>query len=161
METPTDNFDRLVRAQAIVFTAMAIAPFVFMVIATVIGPIAPPPKNGSQSAFEILRFVMWGYALFTVAAMFAIHRQQTAAIVSEPEFEAKHARLRGRTVVLTALAEGAALMAGVVTLLEGKPLLALPGFLPLLGWIVIGFPSRNRVLAELTGAPDNLNRQYR
>lgn len=104
---------------------------------------------------------MWGYALFTAVAMLAIHRKQTAAMATERDVEAKLARLRGRTIVLTALAESAALLAGIVTLLEGKPLLALPGFLPLLGWIALGFPSRNRVLAELTDATDNLNRQYR
>ncbi len=104
---------------------------------------------------------MWGFSLLVVLPMFMVYRQQSAAIAAETDFNRKIVMLRGRTIVVTAMAEGAAIMAGVVTLLEGKPLLALPGFLPLIAWMVVGFPTRARVLDELQGDKSSLNRQYR
>lgn len=159
-EVPAD-FDQNHRGLVIVTSALNAGPWIFMAVASLVGPVQPPPADGSQSPFEILRYVMWGFSLLVVLPMFMVYRQQSAAIAAETDFNRKLGMLRGRTIVVTAMAEGAAIMAGVVTLLEGKPLLALPGFLPLIAWMVVGFPTRARVLDELQGDTSSLNRQYR
>lgn len=155
------DLDQNLRGMTVVFLAMSVAPVLLMAVASFLGPLTPPPADGSQSPFEILRLVMWAFSVAILAPMFVVHRQHSAAIAAEPDVQLKLARLRGRTVVVTALAEGAAILAGVVTMMEGKPLLALPGFLPLLVWTMVGFPTRERVVAELAGPANNLNRQYR
>ncbi len=155
------DLDQNLRGMTVVFLAMSVAPVLLMAVASFLGPLTPPPADGSQSPFEILRLVMWAFSVAILAPMFAVHRQHSAAIAAEPDVQLKLARLRGRTVVVTALAEGAAILAGVVTMMEGRPLLALPGFLPLLVWTMVGFPTRERVVAELAGPANNLNRQYR
>ncbi|CAG0994633.1 hypothetical protein PLCT2_02675 [Planctomycetaceae bacterium] len=159
-EIPAD-FDQNHRGLVTVTSALIAGPWIFMAVASVIGPVQPPPANGSQSPFEIVRFVMWGFSLLIVLPMVVIYRQQSAALAAETEFGAKLTLLRGRTIVITAMAEGAALLAGVVTMLDGNPLLALPGFLPLIAWMVVGFPTRARVLDELLDNKSSLNRQYR
>lgn len=155
------DLDQNLHGMTVVFLAMSVAPVLLMAVASFLGPLTPPPADGSQSPYQILRWVMWAFSLGVLAAMFAVHRQHSAAIAAESDLQLKLARLRARTVVVTALAEGAAILAGVVTMLEGKPLMALPGFLPLLVWIGVGFPTRERVVAELTGSANNLNSQYR
>lgn len=135
------------RGLTVVVAALAAGPLLFGAVAIWLGPVGELDPQLAQT----LTWVSWALAASQLMTMAVLFPSMSRRIQAAPDVATKLGQFRARSIVLMAMGEGAALFAGVLILLTGETLAALPGFAALPIALLLAFPSRGRMSREVLG----------
>ncbi|MCA8936937.1 MAG: hypothetical protein KDB68_12125 [Planctomycetes bacterium] len=134
----------------------AFGVFAFAGVAIALGPLDPSgPEN-----MAVLRWVVLGFPLLELPAIALLWAQFSRRIADADDWQSRLVALRGRTIVIAALLEAPALLAGVVILLTGFSWQALPA----LGMFLIGLglllPLKGRIVKAIGREDGGMHDEY-
>ena len=137
------------RTLSILLAAFAFGVLSFAVAGVAVGPVDP---QGAEN-LAVIRWVALGLPLMELPMIALLWNQFGRRIEESEGWEARSAALRGRTIVIAAMFEGPALIAGVSFLLTGFNWQGLPALALFLAGIAMLFPTRGRIIKAI-GLPD-------
>jgi len=142
-----------IRGLAILLFAFANAVVLFCAVALVVGPVG-------QGDLEVLRWIAFGMPLLAVPAILQVWMLTGRRLQSAQGWPARLAALRSRTIVVAAMFEAPALLAGVSILLTGFSWHALVGPVLFLAAVAALMPTRSRITRAIGLADGTMPDKY-
>lgn len=146
------DYDAALRQTVLTLTVLLFAlvsgAIAFMGVAVAIGPLSPDAEG-----LDTLRWVVLGLPLIELGAVAQIYSLLGKRIREGEGWQARLNALRSRTIVVAAMLEAPALLAGIVTLLIGFSWHVVPALVVFVAGLALIAPAPRRV-AQLVGRED-------
>jgi hypothetical protein len=137
----------------ILLLAMAVAVAAFAGVALFVGPVA----QGDKQELEVLRWVAALFPLIELPLAAQVWMLTGRRMQDSGDWRQRLGLMRSRTIVVAAIFEAPALLAGVVLLLLGPSWHILPAFVVGLAGFAALLPTRRRVRQALEGGDARLS----
>ncbi|MCZ7607753.1 MAG: hypothetical protein M5U25_17150 [Planctomycetota bacterium] len=140
---------------AILQFALVNGVVIFMGVALAIGPISPEAEG-----LDVLRWVVLGLPLIELPAAAQVYGLLGRRIRDGEGWQARLAALRSRTIVVAAMLEAPALLAGIVTLLLGFSWHVIPALALFAAGLALIAPTPRRVVQQVGREDGRIPDQY-
>jgi hypothetical protein len=113
-------------------------------VALATGPISPDSVD-----LQVLRWVVLGLPLFELGVVAQLYSLLGKRIRDGESWQARLAALRSRTIVVAAMLEAPALLAGIVTLLLGFSWHVIPALVVFVAGLALIAPTPRRIVQQV------------
>lgn len=142
------DYDTALRQTTLTLTVLLFAlvsgVLVFMGVALATGPISPDSVD-----LQVLRWVVLGLPLFELGVVAQLYSLLGKRIRDGESWQARLGALRSRTIVVAAMLEAPALLAGIVTLLLGFSWHVIPALVVFVAGLALIAPTPRRIVQQV------------
>lgn len=142
------DYDTALRQTTLTLTVLLFAlvsgVLIFMGVALATGPISPDSVD-----MQVLRWVVLGLPLFELGAVAQLYTVLGKRIRDGEGWQARLGALRSRTIVVAAMLEAPALLAGIVTLLLGFSWHVIPALVVFVAGLALIAPTPRRIVQQV------------
>lgn len=153
------DYDAALRQTTLTLTVLLFAlvsgVVIFMGVALAMGPISPEAAD-----LQVLRWVVLGLPLIELPAVAQLYGLLGKRIRDGEGWQARLVALRSRTIVVAAMLEAPALLAGIVTLLLGFSWHVIPALVVFLAGLALIAPTPRRVKQQIGLEDGRIPDQY-